>query len=89
MSHKKIFWLPYGFIQKVYSLRREVGGEGGEGVIEKWTKTNREKGVLACVYGHFLIILFSTPSIIFFAYFQEKKATYSLVIDNVYFVISS
>ena len=55
MSHKKNFWLPYEFIQKVYSLRRGVGGGGEEGVIEKWTKTNREKGVLACVYSHFLI----------------------------------
>ena len=36
-----------------------------------------------------IFIIFSTLSIIFFAYFQEKKATYSLVIDNVYFVISS
>ena len=35
-----------------------------------------------------LFVLFSALSIIFFA-FSAKMATYSLVIDNVYFVISS
>ena len=35
-----------------------------------------------------LFVLFSALSIIFFA-FLAKMATYSLVIDNVYFVISS
>ena len=37
-----------GVIQKVRSLRR-----GGEGVIEKRTKTNRGRGVLAFVYVRF------------------------------------
>ena len=36
-----------------------------------------------------LFVLFSALSIIFFACVQQKLATYSLVIDNVYFVISS
>ena len=41
-----------GVIQKVRSLRRG-GGERGRGVIEKRTKTNRGRGVLACVYVRF------------------------------------
>ena len=30
-----------------------MGGGGGGGVIEKWTKTNRGRRVLTCVYVSF------------------------------------
>ena len=43
-----LFAFLLGGIQKVCSLRR------GAGVLEKWTKTNRGREVLACVYVHFL-----------------------------------
>ena len=35
-----------------------IGGEGGEGVLEKQTKMNRRRGVLACVYGMCVCSLF-------------------------------